>query len=401
MAKINPTLKHIADNAVPVISGPNRLLFPYLMSKQPVTYRELAMRISEKNLGTVFFLDTNFFTAHEIEDAVWTAIFDRTLTVTRGVHHELKPWLATPFYNKALTPPLSRTSLNEHIVFEEDMWQGNAFYSYYVNLLLMRKRRGQALVEDFVQRHGRQPTADEQNNLFNRGGLERDRKLLQKGFKDIASPNFFTDEELVTSAVLTAILTGRDSVILTRDPDLLEQFEKLLSLLTKHYIAHCFANIYAESKSSFETKGMRQGHHVLDFYFDATESLLVKKHVSPELFVEAVLPNSFEVVRTTCLLFGGQPPDLTVTPLPFRLERGMADLLMAVGNSFGLCTDRLQDKNCHATGFPIGIDDPDEWVIVSKDNMRSPPDSPLRFAEIDVGHVITHRSRYKHLTPTP
>jgi hypothetical protein len=62
-----------------------------------------------------------------------------------------------------------------------------------------------------------------------------------------------TDEILVCRAVEHAVRTGQQTVILTKDPDLEEQFFKLTWLLCSHYKAMLAAGQYARDFGSFRT----------------------------------------------------------------------------------------------------------------------------------------------------
>src|SRR5947199_4598810 len=131
-----------------------------------------------------------------------------------------------------------------------------------------------------------------------------------------------------------------------------------------------FADLYAANRDAFAIKPMRLGVPELHFYFDPAESFLVRKHVAnPDDFIGALLPPDYQPVRLTCLLFGGIPPDMTMSYLSFYAEKDMGRLLQVKGRTGGLSTDKLEGKNCHVTGFPVGIDEPREWVLVTKDDV--------------------------------
>src|SRR5687768_9943210 len=105
MPKISPTIRFIRDRIESVAEDKAclRLYYPYVRDKFPVTYRGLAEMISKQPRGN-FLIDTNILTAHEVDDDVWTNLFQHRVIVTEHVYRELEPWLSNPFYNKHLLP---------------------------------------------------------------------------------------------------------------------------------------------------------------------------------------------------------------------------------------------------------------------------------------------------------
>jgi hypothetical protein len=63
--------------------------------------------------------------------------------------------------------------------------------------------------------------------------------LRRRGFRHSQA-----DEELVVTAVFTAIATGRETLIQTRDTDVFEQFAKLMHLLSADYAAFRYAEVH-------------------------------------------------------------------------------------------------------------------------------------------------------------
>ena len=126
----------------------------------------------------------------------------------------------------------------------------NHGYDYYLRLLALRKAMGQAAANILTRQLGQSPTKDQflaeiQSHLGRRGFL-----IAKKGLEAANSPNKLTDEHLVVMAVLTAIMRGTEVFIVTRDPDVLEQYYKLLCLMKEHYRAMLVAERYAASPES-------------------------------------------------------------------------------------------------------------------------------------------------------
>lgn len=264
------------------------------------------------------------------------------------------------------------------------------FRSWYVNVLAEKKRRAQSCFDEFVKSHGRPHTSEEINRLFQKLGKERDFHIYRKGHSEIsAGKNVFTDEELVATAAMVTLSAGRNTTILTRDHDVLEQFYKLTGLLTIHFQAALFAKRWVEAPNLFQSQPMPDSDE-LQHYFNVENSMLIRKPVQPDFFLTWLLPSHADFLRMQCVLFAGQNDAMTITPLTYICEKRMIKLVEAKGNSLGLHTDLLNGRNCHVTGFPVGIDDPRQFVIVCKDHVLEAPDSPYRFPLLDLTHATSH-----------
>ena len=68
----------------------------------------------------------------------------------------------------------------------------------------------------------------------------------------------------------------------------------------------------------------------------------------------------------------------------------MVKLVEAKAKSGGLNTDLLNGKNCHVSGFPIGIDDPRSFVVVAVDKLAATAVPGLKFSQLDLAHATVH-----------
>jgi len=142
--------------------------------------------------------------------------------------------------------PSSRDTPKIEVLFLSEDFTNHG-YDYYLRLLALRKATGPLVTSVLSKRFGRIPTNDEflaevQSRLGRRGFL-----IAKKGLEAADSPNKLTDEHFVVMAILTAIMRGTEVLILTRDPDVLEQYVKLLCLMKEHYRAMLVAERYAAS----------------------------------------------------------------------------------------------------------------------------------------------------------
>ena len=128
----------------------------------------------------------------------------------------------------------------------------------------------------------------------------------------------------------------------------------------------------------------------LRHFFDTDQSVLIRKPVPADAFLAWLLPNDANPLRIQCVLFAEKKEALTITPLSFICESPMIELVEAKGKSWGLNTDLLDGKNCHVTGFPIGIHDPRDFVILGHDRMVIAPGTKYKFPRLDLAQATTH-----------
>jgi len=301
----------------------------------------------------MFFLDTNIFT-RELNPLIWSALTERRIPITTGVGRELLPWLKDPFCNKAIRDSVLAaltqvTSSTPSGQFPPSgfglLAPGQRFadhgYEYYVNLLALRKMMGPLAIAVLTKRLGRAPTqaefhAEVQGRLGERGYL-----LAKKGLEANESPNKLTDEHLVVTAALTAITSGSEAVIMTRDPDVLEQYAKLCTLMKEHYRATLTAELYASSVATLPFREVSVGGDMRDYF--AGESVLQLETSDIEF---NPLPRNFHFVCIYCLLVGGTPDNMKVTVSSFCAETEMAHALRIKASTGGLTTDKFGGRNC-------------------------------------------------------
>lgn len=314
----------------------------------------------------ILFLDTNVFTK-ELDLSVCDALFSRRILITPGVWKELHPWLKNPFHNKPIRDRVvaafgnqARSGQNSQEVFastrpsldnpslavprdNEDDDLMNHGYSYYVRLLAIRKMWGPLTVAALTKQFGRPPTNDEfvaevQRHLGERGFL-----LARKGLAAAKSDNKLTDEHLVITAVLTAIMRGKEAIILTRDPDVLEQYVKVLHLMKEHYRSMLVAERYAARPNTMpfrEVPVQSDGKHVSPF---SGSSVLQLETTDLEF---NPLPARFHFVIIYCFLLAGEGTQLKLTSCSFCGETEMSQVLKIKAKTGGLSTERFNGRNC-------------------------------------------------------
>lgn len=312
---------------------------------------ELAQTIENSIEGTVFFCDSNMFLA-PTDDRIWDALLQkRRLYLIPAVYKELEYWLRDPrgknLKAHAVVSQISSGESDLSIVpfqFPNELSLRTA-YEYYVNLLSMRKRPLAIMREQYREEHGIEPTNQELNNYCQNKIGVRGLNLARDGQKALASGsrNFYTDEELVTAAYFFAILQGRETVILSRDDDIQEQFVKLKTRMVDHYCSMALADRYADDRLSLITRPMPMDHPIIKDVFVGESNLLIDR---PSKFPDEVVPIGDPVVNRGVPIYCWLPRE-QLTQTCFLAETGMKRLLEVKGNTGGLSTDRLDGRNCH------------------------------------------------------
>jgi hypothetical protein len=245
----------------------------------------------------------------------------------------------------------------------------------------------------------RKPTIEELRRLLQKAGIDRDVRIYLKGIEEIDNgKNWFTDEQLVSTAAMLALFGGQNVTILTRDHDVLDQFFCLTTQLTSHYQATVFGDRYADDPSRFPAEPMPRSKET-EYNFSVDDSFLVSKPVAPDRFIEWLLPAEYEPIRITCVLLTGQGDELAATPLMYIGETGMYRLLEAKGLTYGRSTDRLIGRNCHVTGLPIGCERSKLAIVRDRTYPTTIPE--MYFAYLDLAHVTNHFEVIRSLKPPP
>src|SRR5262249_36532180 len=142
-----------------------------------------------------------------------------------------------------------------------------------------------------------------------------------------------------TSAMFSGICTGRETVILTRDEHVQEQFYKLKVLMVDHYFSMYLAARYAKDPLAFKTQPMPMDHPWASDMFVGKRNILLRR---PSETLEEILPSNPATVPIYCWLIREQ-----LTQTCFCAETEMKQLLGVKGRTAGLSTDLLDGRNCH------------------------------------------------------
>lgn len=388
MGRKNTTLRHLVDrrpNEVRQIPGPPEPPPPnressYRLSygangseKRQISYSGLANSIRLSALpSTTFFLDTCFINAHQVPNDVWNSLDSHHTILSPGVLLELREWLDGPFRNGCFHERVRATMAGKpsSVQLLDTSHYSSVVQSaakYYVRLLCVRKALGAIEKQRFTAEHGREPSDDELANRCRRIVGDRGWPLAEKGMSEGTRINFGTDEELVVWAVLFAVLTGHETVILTRDRDVLEQFYKMVYLLDTHYRSCLIARELERNPQGFDDVQIHASDDAR-FLWEIVEEKDARLLEMPYRFDQIVLPTHFRPVSVQCWLLGGDPCRMSFARLPFLAEREMECVIYAKGATNGLNTALLNGLNCHRCFAPYIHSIPAAWFLVGRDH---------------------------------
>ncbi len=394
-----------------------RLCFRGPSPKMDLNIADLTRAISVAALeNAIVFLDTNIFT-RELDQRIWDALFSRQVYITPGVYAEMAPWLKTPFCNKAIRdrvlaalkhqvncsrdgqvpPPFPEIQAGDipkvEVLFLGDDFKSHG-YEYYVRLLALRKVMGQAAANILTRQLGRTPSDDEflaevQNRLGRRGLF-----IAKKGQDAATSPNKFVDEELVVMAALAAILKGRETFIISRDPDVLEQYFKLLCLMKEHYRAMLIADRYAANPEAMPFREVPVTTDGKEPQLFSGQSFLQFESTDVEF---NPLPARFHFVNVYCFLLGGELPKMKATYCSFCAETEMAEMLRVKTATGGLSTDKLGGRNCAIHTAPLSAQTCKVIVSIGMDRI-GPAGKADGFRMDDFFNTVCENELHTHLS---
>jgi hypothetical protein len=207
--------------------------------------------------NAIFFPDTNFF-SRPMGRLVWEAVLEKRLAITPMIRQEIQPWLDRPDHNQETRDLIAasigsprnpqkqllnfdpRSPLSERIILPSlnaDFLDHG--YQHYFNLLALRRLIGLELATEL----GLPPNLDAMTVELKRRFGDRGYLVSREAFTKGTRPNFLADEQMLVMAALTAVCTGHETVILTWDTAIQEQFRKLWHLIVGDYVAFCTGEV--------------------------------------------------------------------------------------------------------------------------------------------------------------
>ena len=350
--------------------------------------------------NSVFFIDTCFLTGWHLSDNYWEALLDKIIVIDPGVWKELQPWLrkeVSPNRNGYMRDAIYSGHKSIKVLDHDGppSFRFSWAYWYYVWLLSSRKMKAWDILQECERALGRQLSYDE----IRRDGEFR-RKAQQimgmpgycmalKVLKDRYNPNMFNDEHLVINAVLTGLAKGVETHILTRDEDVFGQFHKMSHLLNLHYLSMKFADYYSDMNCALKKKFLPLSTPELKLFFYGCGNFLVEK---PDDYRDRILSKKCDLRPLHCLLFAGEGMDAKYSKIAYAAVKEMMELLIVKEVTQGLNSRRLGSMNCHVSGFPVGVENPLQWVVICDD--RRDYNGTFSCPRLDYAHSIDINYRY-------
>lgn len=346
-----PTTRFAAQVGASGSLDPNddRTFIPRLTARLSEPPFNPEMLVRAVNLSHhMIFCDTSIFD-FDIPREVWAELLrSEQLVLIPAVISELEPWMAKNASHPMSEPVLSR---DPRVQFPESLdvpetVRGGAHF--YLNLLVRRKQASLVVEHQLTERLKRPPTREELIGEVQRQYGERGWLLAKKSTSGDMSSSSHADEELVCWSFAQALHSGVPTALLTRDKDVLEQYYKLWNLLDLDYRNLLLADSYVTDFASYRPQPFVLDEPALrDVFEDSPDNVWFER--SPDL-EDTVLPDESRFVVVSCWRAGKNLSQLSVC-----LDGQMKRLLEVKGATGGLNSDRLGERNCHLTLWPLQV----------------------------------------------
>lgn len=329
--------------------------------------------------GGAFFCDSTVFLA-PTDTQIWNALLrEKRIVPIRPIIDELKWWLAdckgvNTEANKQLHAHLKGDDsvpirVTEHL--PSDNLRTAVLYD--VNLLGIRKHTLAIARQKLEKEIGRIPTKQEVNNYCQQAGTPRALLLGKQGEQAKVPAHLYNDEWLVVTAMLFALATGNEVTIISSDEAVLDQFCKLETLLTWHYVAMVMGDLCSANPLAFLTQRMTNPDKSV---FEDDEVVLVQK---PSPLPFEILPRKSRRVMIHCMLLHQE-----VTRVTFNAEREMRRLLDVKGRTGGLNTDKRDGRNCHLFLTNVAGSKVGDWAAIAHDRAALVEGRTIKLAGVDL-----------------
>jgi hypothetical protein len=387
-----------------------RLSFGALTAKEDRSIHDLYNLIARGPLNSTFvFPDTGFIT-NAIHPGFWTLGAGRHIAFPEMTIAELSGWSSYPMHNAYLhswlpralrqcaASPIQTGSLYrvhnvlgaigyDLVPFSVAIADKGRFrpygYDYYVNLLSLRKRLGLVVFRELQNKLGRAPTEQELKQHLNNKYHPSAANIAFKGWKDQGKRNYLADEELVVTAVLTAIVIGKETLVLTWDTDVFDQFTKLVQTLSSNYTCFRVSEVHFHNPEDCPMWPMEiQQDPNVEIGF---EGKTIHHVVLPESEKDQLWPQSFTPVHAYCVLLGNNCVEPKVSIAAFCLETEMTWMLEAKGVTGGKNTVHFPGRNM-AVGTSLSDDKIHILFILGKE--RYVNYESINVSWIDLQHVL-------------
>jgi hypothetical protein len=334
-------------------------------------------------MGTYWFPDANVVLT-PAADIIWAKFRKNSLflgrpqaIITEAVLTEIGDWLSNPYHQHKRASEIKQALEQESwLRFLSYDWQPECTVAMLCYLRILAIRRTLALAtSDGTTLLGTNPN-DPVRTMKEIGRKlgPRAQGLARKGRKDTENRSVISvnDEFHCLLAILHALVTKTESVILTADIDFLEIFQKLFWFFDSHYRAMLAAELIRKGNYG-QPIGMLE---VTQGYFSGPIKLY--RRVSNEMM--EVLPHFYQTIPVSVVYVS---PDGQVHRFGSKFEAAMLSMLKLRSRTNGRCTDALEaGQNIHIDLGPlkrqtpelclgVGTDEGDMASLFGRDVFRS------------------------------
>ena len=213
-------------------------------------------------------------------------------------------------------------------------------FDQYLAFLAHRKLFGTIIERELREQLGRLPTDEEWRSeitsIGNGAGLLR----AIDGRRRRDDARLFDDELNVVTAIMDAIFKGRDTILLTRRREVMEQFVTLCITLERDYRAWAMAEKMHEFLNKYPPQGAAD---LTKIGFDGVARIMKFERGGPD----EMLPKSAYPVQVQCWLFEGDSDSLRILRVAFLAERPMHRMFEVKAETGGKSTNRLGDRSLY------------------------------------------------------
>ena len=355
---------------------------------------DLSASIEQVPPEASFFLDSNIW-AINTETDLWRALLGRTNSVfiIPNVRLEIEGWITrNPSYIGSRAVREEHPNLIKQALPAVGSDEATA-YLYYIYLLQMRRNIFDLIKFQLQQRKGRDPDDDELMTAVQKTFGERGLVLAHKDGKSVPRDKRAVDESLVYFAFEHALRTGRHTVILTKDEDVLEQFYKLWWFIDTHYRASLIADFLANDRFAFPLHAFPHVKFAEEM-FDLRNAVLVE--LGPQRMI-SFLPKIFTFVPIECWLIRKE-----MMRLVLGAETQMYRVLRIKGATGGLVSDKLEGRNLHPWLAPLPIADRlRTCAAIVNDRTVTLTDGRAKVGMFDLTHAVNTHERFSKIAADP
>jgi hypothetical protein len=268
--------------------------------------------------------------------------------------------------------------------------------AYYVNLLGLRRETVTAVQSEIAEHSGTQPSRQNVNNLVKTRFGERGSRLAKNSDRHGQPDHRYNDEAIVMFAITHALMSGQETIILTHDEKVFEQFYKAVWLVDTHWHSMLMADLFAKDPLAFAplrhaSDAPERVVRVLEQVFDlSTADAVFMNKPSPEL--REILPSGLTTVPIQCVLIKER-----VHVMKFGLVQEMEAIYRTKVACDWRNTGSLEDRNFHVSLGPVAYEI-GNWAAVAKDLTGSK--GFFKYSIVDVNLALFAAEPVQHIRPT-